>query len=356
MNKKERLCGEDIVSMYKTKGEIRGKDMKEIGVYIIFILFITILIPFGLVKGCDGIEDKDEPVKRIELEENNDALKIYNSKTNEIEEIEIEEYIKGVVAAEMPAAFDIEALKAQAVAARTYAVSRIERFGDGHPDHPQSPLCTGIHCQAWLSLDELKQAHGDKWVNEYWPKIREAVDSTKGEVLMFDEELIEPLFHSTSGGMTEDSEDVFVSAKPYLRAVESPYEEDAPKFKDSMTMSFNDFVKKVNSKYPNTNITKSNITQMIKVAEKSETGRIKQLMIGDDLVSGRDFRTLFNLNSTNFKINMIGDQIQIETIGNGHGVGMSQWGANGMAKNGSSYEQILKHYYTGVEIENIDEK
>ena len=330
--------------------------MKGFGVYIIFILFITILIPLGLVKGCNGIEDKDDPTKSIEIEENNDVLKIYNTKTHEIEQMELEEYLKGVVAAEMPAAFDIEALKAQAVAARTYAVSRIERFADGHPDHPQAPLCTGIHCQAWLSLDELRQLHGKKWVEEYWAKIEESVNSTKGEVLVFDGELIEPMFHSTSGGMTEDSEDVFVTAKPYLRSVESPYEEDAPKFKDSMTMPFNDFVKKIKSKYPSTNITKSNITQMIKVAEKSETGRIKKLVIGNEIVSGRDFRSLFNLNSTNFKINLIGDKIQIETTGNGHGVGMSQWGANGMAKNGSSYEEILKHYYTGVEIENIEEK
>jgi len=330
--------------------------MKTILTYIIFIFLISILLPLGLAIGCDNVNDevgkKDDEVKIISSD---DDVKIYNIKTKQLEDFDLEEYIKGVVAAEMPAAFEIEALKAQAVAARTYAMNKIERFKDGHPDHPQAPLCTGIHCQAWLSEDELIQAHGESWMKDYWPKIEEAVESTEGEVIVFDGELIEPLFHSTSGGMTEDSEDVFATAKPYLRSVESPNEEDAPKFKDTITMPFQTFADKINGKYPNINLTKANITQMIKVAEKSETGRIMKLMIGEELVNGRDFRSLFNLNSTNFKINLIGDQIQIETIGYGHGVGMSQWGAQAMAKSGSSYKDILKHYYTGVELQKRNE-
>ncbi|WP_352419429.1 stage II sporulation protein D [Proteiniborus sp.] len=325
--------------------------MKNLAMYIIFILFLTILLPLFLVKGCEMNKGKnpsmDEQQKIIEGKE---LVKVYNIKTGTTDEMELEEYIKGVVAAEMPAAFHIEALKAQAIAARTYALTRIERFKDGNPDHITAPLCTGVHCQAYLTLEELGQDHGQGWITEYWPKINQAVDETKNMVVTFDGELIDAIYHSTSGGMTEDSENVFATAKPYLRSVSSPNEESSPKFHSSISMSFNDFVKKIQEIVPNIKITKKNVTQIIKVADKSETGRIMKLMIGDKIVEGRDFRTLFNLNSTNFKINLIGDKIEIETLGNGHGVGMSQWGANSMAKNGSSYEEILKHYYQGVEI------
>lgn len=325
--------------------------MKNIAVYIIFILFMTILLPLFLVKSCD-VDKGKAPIKNDQQKiiEGKELVKIYNTKTGNTDEIELEEYLKGVVAAEMPAAFHIEALKAQAIAARTYALTRIERFKDGHPDHITAPLCTGVHCQAYLTLEELEQAHGQSWTTEYWPKIVQAVDETKSMVVTFEGELIDALYHSTSGGMTEDSENVFAALKPYLRSVSSPNEESAPKFHSSITMTFNDFVKKVKKMVPNIEITKKNVTQVIKVADKSETGRIKKLMIGEKIIEGRDFRTTFSLNSTNFKINLIGDNIVIETLGNGHGVGMSQWGANAMAKNGSSYEQILKHYYQGVEI------
>ncbi|SDY66975.1 stage II sporulation protein D [Proteiniborus ethanoligenes] len=324
--------------------------MRNIIIYIVFILFITILLPLFLVKGCSV--DKETPIKDSpqKVAQNKELVKIYNTKTKNTDEMELEEYLKGVLAAEMPAAFHIEALKAQAIAARTYALNRIQRYGQGHPEHITAPLCTGVHCQAYLTLAELKDKHGESWIIEYWPRIVSAVEDTKHMVLTYDGELIEAAYHSTSGGMTEDSENVFATARPYLRSVQSPYEEGAPKLKDSISMPFNDFVKKLNEKYPNTKITKKNITQMIKVADKSDTGRIMKLMIGDKIVEGREFRALFNLNSTNFKVNLIGDTIQIETLGNGHGVGMSQWGANGMAKNGSSHEEILKHYYQGVEI------
>lgn len=325
--------------------------MKNLAVYVVFILFMTILMPLLLVKGCNP-DKGEEQIKKPQhkIIEGEELIKIYNTKTGKTEEMKLEEYLKGVVAAEMPAAFHIEALKAQAIAARTYALTRIERFSEGHIDHITAPLCTGVHCQAYLTLEELGEAHGQSWIKEYWPKINQAVDETKGMVVTFEGELIDALYHSSSGGMTEDSENVFATAKPYLRSVVSPNEESAPKFKSSITMSFNDFVKKIQELVPDIKITKKNVTQVIKVADKSETGRIKKLMIGDTIIEGRDFRTAFNLNSTNFKINLIGDNIEIETLGNGHGVGMSQWGANAMAKNGSSYEEILKHYYLGVEV------
>ena len=141
----------------------------------------------------------------------------------------------------MPAEFHIEALKAQAIAARTYAISRTIKYSNGHPDHKKSPLCSGIHCQAYLSLEELKLIHGQEWVDNYWGKIEEAVKSTENMVIYYKGEIIEPLYHSTSGGMTEDAIDVFAIDSPYLKSVISPYEEEAPKYKVVVTLTREEF-------------------------------------------------------------------------------------------------------------------
>lgn len=332
--------------------------MKGFIFFLIFILFITIILPMVLIKGYDILPT---PKNESNLTDKYDfgqisetmKIKIFDSKANKTISIELDEYVKGVVAAEMPAEFNIEALKAQAVAARTFTVYRMQKYSNGHPSHPEAPLCTGIHCQAYLSTNELREIHGKNWMYQYWTKIEEAVEATKGETLTYDGKIIEPLFHSTSGGMTENSEDVFVSAVPYMRAVSSPYESDSPRFRGEKTIKATDFIDKIKSKYPNVNLTQSNLTEKVKLMEKSQGGRVMKLMIDSEVVSGREIRTLFGLNSTNFEITLKGDNIEIKTIGNGHGVGMSQWGAQGMGENGSTYDEILKHYYTGVEIKKL---
>lgn len=339
--------------------------MKKLWIYLTFILIITIIVPTILVKTFnfvpkeDKIKIKDAIEKAEEAEKGEKEnqffdgyIKIYDTRNQETVKMDLEEYVKGVVAAEMPAEFDIEALKAQALASRTYAIEKTMKLKDGHADHPSAPLCTGIHCQAYLSLSELESVHGKKWIDKYWSKIGEAVDSTKGEVIYYEGQLIEPLYHSTSGGMTEDCKDVFATDVPYLKAVLSPYEEGAPKFKSIVTFTVNEFISKIKEKYPGVKLTQDNIPEKIKLVEKTESGRIKKLMIDGQVINGREIRELLNLNSTNFKItlNPRTGIVEIETIGYGHGVGMSQWGANGLAKKGKKYTEILKYYYTGVEI------
>lgn len=334
--------------------------MRGLITLIIFIIFLTIIFPIALIKGYEliwsGDGEKEFNQKyNIENVDENYMVNIYDVKTNKVQTIEFEEYIKGVVAAEVPAGFNMEAIKAQAVAARTFSMYRLEKYKDGHPDHSSAGLCTGIHCQAYLSKDELREIKGKNWMYEYWPRIEEAVKSTKGQILMYNGSIIEPLFHSTSGGMTENSEDVFVSAVPYMRAVSSPYEEGSPRLTDTKEMKVEDFISKLKAEYPSANLTKENLHMKIKEMERTEGGKIKRILIDTVVASGRDIRRIFSLNSTNFKISMTAsrDKITITTIGNGHGVGMSQWGANGMAEKGSSYEEILKHYYTGVKIEIV---
>lgn len=334
--------------------------MKKFCIYTGIILIITIIIPALIVKSFNFVPKESdkreykENTSKVEekVHEFDGNIKVYDTRTQQVREMPLEEYIKGVVAAEMPAEFHIEALKAQAVASRTYAINRFLKFPNGHPDHPEAPLCTGIHCQAYLTLDELRSIHSSDWEGKYWGKIEEAVESTKSQVLYYRGEVIEALYHSTSGGMTEDAIDVFAVDLPYLKSVESQYEEDAPRYKTIVTMTGDEFIDKINKKYPNANVTKDNIQDKIKLVERTESGRVKKISINGTVVDGREIRELFELNSTNFKIyfNPRTNIVDIETIGYGHGVGMSQWGANGMAKNGKDYEEILKHYYTGVEI------
>ncbi|WP_406242649.1 stage II sporulation protein D [Tissierella carlieri] len=345
--------------------------MKKLGMYISMVLIITILIPTVIVKTFnfvpkgntaqgESLEQEEQIIEKVEtpvtIDYTDITVKIYNTKTGIVDEINIEDYVKGVVAAEMPAEFHIEALKAQAVAARTYAISRTIKYEDGHPDHPSAPLCDGIHCQAYLSFSQLREIKGENWIEKYWSKIEESVDSTKNLAIFYNGEIIEPLYHSTSGGRTEDIKDVFAGDAPYLKSVSSPYEEEAPKYRNTLTMTTEEFINKIKSKYPDAKLTKDNLHEKLKLIERTLTGRVKKAAIDKIIIDGRDLRDLFSLNSTNFtfsldkKLNII----EIETYGYGHGVGMSQWGANGMGKHGSTFEEILKHYYTGVEIRTIE--
>jgi stage II sporulation protein D len=345
--------------------------MKKFGIYTVIVLIITIFVPSIIVKSfkftTNGEKiDKDHKLPKIvKPVEDADShgeydfdgeIVVYDTRNQQVHNMPLEEYVKGVVAAEMPAEFHIEALKAQAIASRTYAISRAISFPDGHPDHIEAPICTGVHCQAYLTQEELESLHPNDWMEKYWSKIEEAVDSTAGQVIYYNDEIIETPYHSTSGGMTEDALNVFAVDKPYLKSVESPYEEEAPKFKALVSLTGDEFVSKLKGKYPSANITKENLGDKIKLVEKTPSGRIKKLAIDGTVINGREIRELFELNSTNFTIsyNPKTNIVDIETTGYGHGVGMSQWGANGMAKNGKDYEEILKHYYTGIRIGIID--
>ncbi len=343
--------------------------MKKIGIYLMVVLIITIFVPTVIVKTFSFVPipntAEGESLKKgytIKPAEENEPIviedrkieriKVYNAASNKSESLPLDEYVKGVVAAEMPAAFHIEALKAQAIAARTYAISRSIRFESGHPDHPDASLCSGVHCQAYLSLEELEMLHGEKWIEDYWAKIEESVESTRNLVIYYEGDIVEPLYHSTSGGMTEDAVNVFAVDSPYLKAVESPYEEGSPRFRTVLNLTADEFISKLKDKYSNIEINKDNFHEKIKLIEKTDSGRVKKIAIGNEIIEGREIRDLYGLDSTNFTI--VFDKnlglIEIVTYGYGHGVGMSQWGANGMAKQGKTYEEILKHYYTGIDI------
>lgn len=280
------------------------------------------------------------------------AIEVYRTGSGDVEELSFEKYIKGVVSCEMPSSFHSEALKAQSVAARTYSTAKVINAESlGNPSaHPQAPLCDSTHCQVFKTEQELRNIKGQEWMKNDYKKICNAVDDTKGELLYYKGQLVEQaLFHSSSGGATENCEDVFTAAVPYLVSVESPYENDATHQNDKTSFSIIDFASKVNSAYPGINfgdITSENII----ILKRSNGNRVEKMQIGEATLTGRQIREALGLSSANFKIETNEDSITFTSKGSGHGVGMSQYGANGMAKEGYDYKKILSHYYSGTEI------
>ncbi len=328
--------------------------MKNLLIFIFVVFAAIILLPAILIQSCNpiGIPGKEKEPEITEKQ----MVHIYLEDSKEVISLNLEEYVKGVVAGEMPAAFQMEALKAQAVAARSYAISHIESYKEkGHPDHPGAELCNSVHCQVWISKDNLEKLKSKQWMQEYWPRIEKAVEDTKGCIMMYENKpLDQPLFHSTSGGRTENSEDVFAAWVPYLRSVDSPYEERAPHLADQQIIPASAFIAKVKEKYKDCTIQHSNIQNEVKILERSAGGRVLKIQVGNKTLSGRNIRELFGLRSANFKLVVQDQNLIFDTVGYGHGVGMSQWGANGMAEKGHTFEQILKHYYQGVEIKKIN--
>ena len=314
------------------------------------VVFSTVLLPLILVSLFHDGEPDAPPVKKSGIPIPA-YISVYRMDSGKTESIPFEEYVMGVVAGEMPATFEIEALKAQAVAARTYSLSKMIRSGSGgNPDHPSAPVCDDTHCQVYRSPEELREIKSAEWMTTGWPKIQEAVESTSGQLMYYQGTLVEqPLFHSSSGGKTENSEDVFVSALPYLRSVDSPYEASAPHQNEQIEIPLSEFKMKVSQANPGKSLGTVD-SNSVRILERSAGGRVAAIQIGDLTLKGRELRDLVGLRSANFTVSVIGGTVLFTTEGYGHGVGMSQWGANGMAQAGYDYRDILTHYYTGVEV------
>lgn len=342
---------------------IRSNTNIKIIIIMTFIIFtILIILPIIFLGGDkDGINIftlKNENIeKSLQITfPVNGKVKLYHKAQDKVEEIDLEEYIMGVVSSEVPANFDEEALKAQAVAARTFYMNKRNNPCKDSKDKG-AEICDTSNCQVYMSKEERM----DKWSNKEkegnWSKIQKAVLDTKGQVLTYDGAVLEyPQFFATSSGKTENAKEVFSVDLPYLKSEESKGEEIAPKFKTDIKIPINEFINKINSRYTNAKVKMENLTSTIKINSYTEAGSVKEMKIGNETIKGTAFRELFNLNSTNFKLNFENDEVKVSCIGYGHGVGMSQWGANVMAKNGSKYDEILKHYYSGVEIQTITYK
>ena len=273
-----------------------------------------------------------EDVKNEEINTNT-YVTIHRS-NGEIVKLELEEYLIGVVGSEMPASFNIEALKSQAIVARTYALKRI---------NSGKTLTDTVSTQVYKNNDELKIMWGNDF-DKYYNKVKNAVISTKGIVLMYNNNYIDAVYHSTSNGKTEDAIYVWGNDVPYLKSVDSKTDLNASSYERKITLTLEKL-----SNILNTTITKDTTI----ILERNTSGRVSNVKINDIEIKGTTFRSLLGLRSTDFIIELTENDVIITTHGYGHGVGMSQYGANGMANLGYTYEQILKHYYQSITLKKI---
>lgn len=275
-------------------------------------------------------------------------LQVWNDQSGKMETMELETYVYGVLAAEMPAAYHMEALRAQAVAARTRAVC--QQAGEGCSLAEGADVCTRSgHCQGYAARDSLLE----KWGNEYaiyQQRLVEAVGTTQGQVLTYDGSPIEVMYHAISGGRTEDVQAVFARSLPYLVSVDSP-EEGVRGYRQDTRFSLGEAAQLLAKAFPKLNITPEGLQKTLVIASHTATGRVESLLLCNGQVDATDFRKALGLRSTMFTFTMDADSITFHQTGYGHGVGMSQAGANRMAADGNLYEEILSHYYPGTTLE-----
>ncbi len=297
----------------------------------------------------DAMEEDEQTLDRLARGGEELLMNVYLSEENRMEKMTLEGYVCGVVAAEMPATYHIEALKAQAVAARTRALWQMENGGCAL--HPGADICTdSAHCQGYATLSECQA----RWGNEYElyrNRILQAERDTRDELLTYEGEPITVMYHAISGGRTEDAATVFSQSLPYLISVDSNGEEDVGGLLTDTTLTFDEIADALNASIEGSKVSGEEVRRTLSIGEYTDTGRVKSMQVGSALIDATDFRRALGLRSTWFSLSMDDNGITFHQRGYGHGVGMSQAGANGMAADGANYSDILLHYYPGVTLE-----
>lgn len=317
-----------------------------IGSLILIILIMPTLIvaPFIHVDGQQAVTDKlEQQTPDLQVKNSPVAVPVMRASSDQVEDIPLEKYVAGVVASEMPARFELEALKAQALTARTYVVTHILH----QADEDDYAVADTVNYQVYKDEEQLRRIFGVDFKKKM-NKINKAVAATQGEILTYKGAPIDAQFFSTSNGYTENSEDYWKNKIPYLRSVKSPWDKKSPKFLNQKTIPITEVEEKLAIDISN------NKTLTLKMSE-TEGHRVDQLKIAGETFSGRDVREKLDLKSSDFTIEKKNKHLIFTTKGNGHGVGMSQYGANFMAKDGKSYKDIVTYYYKGVEISNVNE-
>ena len=329
--------------------------MKRFLLYFFAFIFICFLLPAMLTKREIQTSVK-ETEKQINVEnanyeyKNYGTIKLLHHKTGEVEDIALDTYLFGVVSAEMPADYELEALKAQAVVARTYTIYKIENKKHENADICDDSTC----CQAWVSKEERLARWEEDKKESNWKKIEQCVNETKGKIITYENKPINAFFHANSGGKTELPVNVWGgSGFPYLQVVETSGEEGYNQYASEAEFSQDEVIEKLKSKYENIQIDFGKDDD-IKILEYTNGNRVKTVKFGNHEISGVEARTIFGLKSTNFEITKQENKIKFTVKGYGHGVGMSQTGADSLAKQGKNYEEIIHHFYSNVEIKDIN--
>lgn len=314
-------------------------------IVVSFLVPSLLVLPFSKEKNSVKIDEQSAELppkeKEKEAAQPSTEVSVYRTAAKTVEKLPLEEYVAGVVASEMPVEFEEEALKAQALTARTYIVNHLLNSDNAQlPDH--ADVSDTVDHQVFKNKEELKLLW-DKDFDWKMEKIRDAVKATEGEILTYNNKPITASFFSTSNGYTENAEDYWNNPVPYLKSVESPWDSQSPKFSDQKVMSVKEFQQKLN-----VNIEKSG--DIGTVTARTPGKKVASVTIGGKTFTGREIREKLDLKSTDFNWEKKGNSIVIRTKGYGHGVGMSQYGANGMAKEGKKYNDIVTHYYQGITI------
>ena len=337
--------------------------MKKIFIYMFVLILICFSLPIIFTSEFSArVNSTASEAQNTEIVQNNitqatydydeyNTIKLLHKDENKIEEIDLDEYLYGVVSAEMPASFEEEALKAQAVVARTYTIYKIVN-NDGK--HGEADICDdSTCCQAWISEQDRKDRWDEDEKEENWNKIVNAVNSTQGKIVTYNGEPINAFFHSNSGGTTEAPIEVWGgSGYPYLQSVATAGEDAYSQYSSEAEFTEAEFEEKIKELHSDFEIDFDD-ENCIKIEEYTEGNRVKTIKIGNLELSGVEVRNIFGLRSANFTVTIEDNKIKFEVIGYGHGVGMSQTGADSLAKEGKTYEEIIHHYYTGVEIEDM---
>jgi len=328
--------------------------LKKIILYFLIIILICFFIPvifttkFKTEEVSTNKEETQE--EKYDYREYN-TIKLLHTATKQIEEVGLDDYLLNVVSAEMPASYEQEALKSQAIVARTYTIYQTINSGNKHEgaNMCDSHLC----CQAWISKDDRFSKWEEGKREEYWSKIENAVNSTRGKIITYENQPINAFFHANSGGVTEVPLNVWGGAGyPYLQVVQTSGEDAYTQYESEVLITKEEFVNKMKEKHSNFEIDFSKENE-IKVLELTGSGRVKTIKIGNLNLSGVEVRSILGLRSANFTVDIDETNIKFSVIGYGHGVGMSQTGADSLAKQGKTCEEIIKHYYVGVEIANL---
>ncbi len=344
--------------------------MKKSIIYVCLFLFLFFILPAILTNTGDNKkeENKINPnVSNIQNENNiqeeyyeeqktteyigdYSTIKLLNYNTGIVEDVKLEEYLVNVVSAEMPADFELEALKAQALVARTYTIYKVQ-----NKKHDNADICTNFACcQAWISKEDRLDRWDEATRESNWNKIQRAVNETVGKIVTYNNEPINAFFHSNSGGTTEIPVNVWGgTGYPYLQVVETSGEDAYSQYSSQAEFTNEELLNKLKESYPDIEIDFNN-PEDIKVLEYTDSNRVKTVKFGNKELSGTETRTLLGLRSTDFEIIRQDGKIIFSVIGYGHGVGMSQTGADALAKQGYTAEEIIHHFYKDVEIKEIN--
>lgn len=336
--------------------------MKQRIIFLTSLLFLMILIPlsttkinlkrFSLKNIISNKEISQTSSNKFDKSNKLPPFKVLDKSIDQVKEVPCKDFICGTVALEMSPDSQVEALKAQTVAALTYFCNLKQKYSQKlQPDLKGADFAIGN--DSWIpyiTQDQMKEKWGENY-DSYYKNISSAVDSVLGQTLKKDGEFIESLYHSISSGNTENMKDVFGGDAMCLVSVPSPFDQLAPEYKTLKEFAAEEFKKTVETKWPNSNLSVE-LSQWLGEVIRTDSGMVKTIKICNIEVSGREIRQLFSLRSSNFDINFCDNKFIFTVRGYGHGVGMSQYGAEQMAKQGADYKQILAWYYPGSILSN----